>query len=73
MHDKQANDAAKADILILKEVEDLFCPDDEVRRIEYKETSVVPQTLETGITPTPTTKFGSDFYKLTYEAYLDSD
>ena len=73
VHDKQANDAAKADIPILKEVEDVFCPDDEVRRIESKERSVATQTLETGIAPTTTSKFGGDFYTLTYEDYPDSE
>ena len=36
VHDKQANDAAKADIPILKEVEDVFCPDVEVRRLNLR-------------------------------------
>ena len=52
MQDTQANDAAKADIAILKEVEDEFFPDDEVGRIESKERSVATQTLETGTAPT---------------------
>ena len=73
VQDKQANDAAKADIAILKEVEDEFCPDDEVGRIEYKERSVATQTLETGTAPTTTSKFGGDFYTLTYEDYPDSE
>ena len=73
VHDEHANDAAKAGIPILKEVEDVFCPDDEVRRIESKERSVATQTLETGKAPTTTSKFGSEFYTLTYEDYSDPE
>ena len=72
MQDQQANDAAKADIAILKEVEDEFCPDDEVGRIEFKERSVATQTLETGTAQTTTSMFGGDFYTRTYEDYPDS-
>ena len=74
VHQEQESDAAKAEVPILKEVQDMFCPDDELERIESKETtSVGTQTLESGIAPSPISNFGKDFYTLTYDDYSDED
>ena len=63
VHNAQESDAAKAEGPLLKEVEDMFCPDDELDRIESKETrSVETQTIESGIAQPKTSTFGKEFY-----------
>ena len=74
VHNAQESDAAKAEGPLLKEVEDMFRPNDELDRTESKETrSVETQTLESGIAQPSTSTFGKEFYTLTYDDFSDED